>query len=379
MDNAGHIQKSVNNGASWSTVYSVPGGLLTGIKFYNNLTGMACGDNGVIVKTYDGGTTWTVQTVGTDIWHDFGWDTPTHVYVCGTPELVYESTNNGATWTNAFPGSAYQAALYECIFTAGGWGYICGSQGTLLKRVPSCSANFSASATSACTGKPVTFTSLATGSNLSYRWTFTGGTPPASVSPNPVVVYNTPGSYNVKLVVNNGYWADSLLQVNYITASQSPPSPVISAAGFTLTSSIPNGNQWYLNGIMIAGATGPSHTAVHSGWYWDVVTANGCSSDTSNNIDLVMTGVDENHGPVVHVAPVPCDGLFTVDFDWAGGTVCSMTVCNSMGVAIYRDSFTMHNGRAVRKIDLRSSPAGLYILEMIYESGRTVRKVLIRK
>ena len=88
VDNGGRIKKSVNNGQTWTTVYTIPGGLLTGIDFYDDNTGMACGDYGVIARTTDGGTTWQVQQVGSDIWRDFGWQDPDHVFCCGTPELV---------------------------------------------------------------------------------------------------------------------------------------------------------------------------------------------------------------------------------------------------------------------------------------------------
>ena len=205
VDNAGHIKKSVDNGLTWNTVYTLPGALLTGIDFFNDDIGMACGDNGLILNTKDGGATWQYQLIGTDIWHDFGWQSQDHVFACGTPELVAESTNGGTTWGNGFPGSAYQAALYECIFTDNGTGFICGSQGTLLKRQPSCTAAFSASQTGICKGQQVSFTSQSIGNISTYDWYFEGGTPSTSSNPAPVVTYDSAGVFDVNLIVNNGY------------------------------------------------------------------------------------------------------------------------------------------------------------------------------
>ncbi len=377
VDNAGHIQKSVNNGASWSTVYSIPGLTLTGIDFYDNNTGMASGDNGVIVKTYDGGNTWTPQTIGTDIWHDFGWDSPSHLYVCGTPEIVAESSNGGSTWTNGFPQSTSQAALYECIFTPNGSGFICGSQGTLLKRVPSCTANFTASATNTCVGHPVAFTNLSTGSNLSYNWSFAGGTPATSTAANPVITYNNAGVFNVQLIVSNGSWNDTLIKTNYITVASPPATPVISANGFILTSNTVAGNQWYLNGAAITSATGQAHTATQSGWYWDIVTQSGCSSDTSNNIYLVMTGEREAAGNKVTVAPVPNNGMFKVVVTGLEENQCSITVWNDRGIAVFGSTCMPESGTLTAEISMKSVPPGVYLLELRSAKTYFLRKMLI--
>jgi photosystem II stability/assembly factor-like uncharacterized protein len=376
-DNAGHIQKSVNNGSGWTTVHTITGGLLTGIDFLNDTTGMACGDNGVISKTYDGGVTWTDQVIGVDIWHDFGWETTDHVYVCGTPEIVAESTDGGATWGNGFPGSAHNAALYECTFTAGGWGYICGSQGTLLKRVPSCKADFSAAPTAVCIESPVTFTSLSSGSNLTYHWTFEGGTPSSSTAQNPVITYASAGTYDVKLVVNNGYYSDSLLKTNYISASVPPAPPVIWADGYNLTSTASTGNQWYRDGNLIPGATGQGYTVIHSGLYWDVTIQNGCSSDTSNNLYILITGNNEHSGSHITISPVPCDGRFILSIPGSGGSSCSVTVFNDLGVPVFKESFPVQDVPDSRRIDLQSASPGVYTLVVEQENSRFIRKVII--
>ena len=377
VDNAGNIQKSVNNGTNWTTVYSIPGLILTGIDFCNDTIGMACGDYGVIVKTYDGGATWEMQTIGNDIWHDFGWETPQHVFVCGTPEIVSESWDGGATWVNGFPGSTYQAALYECTFTANGTGFICGSQGTLLKRLPNCTAGFTASATSVCTGDQVSFTDQSYGSNLTYYWTFEGGTPSSSTEQNPVVTYNTAGVFDVQQIVDNGNYDDTLLKSNYITVSVSPAPPVITANGYTLTSNVASGNQWYHDGIAIPGATGQEYTAVQSGWYWDVIIQNGCSSDSSNNIYLLMTAAGELPGTRIAISPVPNDGHFSVTVTGPAGSSYTLSVYNTLGKIVFSKVIGLTSGNHSTEIDLRSAPEGVYLVELMNESGRIIRKVVI--
>ena len=378
-DNAGHIQKSVNNGLTWTTVFSQPGALLTGIKFFNNAIGMATGDNGVIVKTYDGGVTWALQLIGNDIWHDAGWETQEHLYICGTPEIVSESSDGGTTWGNGFPASGHQAALYECIFTAGGWGYICGSQGTLLKRDPSCIAAFAASDTAICAGNTVTYTSQSFGNNLTYSWSFPGGTPSSSTLQNPVVQYMTAGVYNVNLTVNNGYWSSSIQKTNYIHVSVPLPAPVITSIGYTLSSNYTTGNQWFKDGFMIAGATSQNYLAQHSGLYWDVETQNGCSTDTSNNIYLLMTQIQGHSAPEINLSPIPCDGTFRLAVSGINGNRMSVRVCNEFGNCVFDKMIEVENGSATMNIDLRSQANGVYLVEIENNGERIVRKQLFYK
>ena len=86
-------------------------------------------------------------------------------------------------------------------------------------------ANFYASPTSTTVGSYIYFYDNSTNSPTSWKWTFTGGTPSSSTSSSPSVVYNTPGAYNVKLVVKNAGGSDSITKTGYITITL-PPKPV---------------------------------------------------------------------------------------------------------------------------------------------------------
>ena len=377
VDNAGHIKKSVNNGVNWTTVKS-NAGLLTGIDFYNDTIGMACNADGKIFKTSNGGSTWVQQTIGVDIWHDFGWENQSNVFLCGTPELVQESTDGGATWQNSYPQSTYQNALYECVFTPGGTGFICGSQGVYLKRQASCSADFTASSTSVCSGQTVTYTDLSKGVNLTYDWWFEGGTPSSSSDSDPVITYNTPGVFDVRLIVTDDIKSDTLLKTDYIVVNAEPATPVIVTNGFILSSNTVSGNQWYLNDNLIQGATGQNWTAVATGDYYDIVNQNNCVSDTSNHIYLAMTGLGEidNNGPII--SPVSNDGHFTVRFSSPAEKTYTLTIYNNIGMRIYEDDMKSLKGTNNKTLDLSSYPSGVYFLEIQNDQVRSASKLLIR-
>ncbi len=64
-------------------------------------------------------------------------------------------------------------------------------------------------------GTTITYSDMSDGFPTEWNWTFEGGTPATSTDPDPTVTYNTTGSYNTTLVVNNGV-TDSLTKEGYI-------------------------------------------------------------------------------------------------------------------------------------------------------------------
>jgi len=79
-----------------------------------------------------------------------------------------------------------------------------------------------------------------------------------------------------------------------ITVINKPTTPVISQNGNILHSNAAVGNQWYNQNGIINGVTSQDYSVSMNGNYYDIVTVSGCSSDTSNNIYVVITGTQFN-------------------------------------------------------------------------------------
>lgn len=77
-------------------------------------------------------------------------------------------------------------------------------------------ANFVGFPTQVETGGTVAFTDFSTGGVTSWTWSFPGGTPATSTEKNPVIQYNSTGSYDVSLVVSNGTGSNTLTRNAYI-------------------------------------------------------------------------------------------------------------------------------------------------------------------
>jgi PKD repeat protein len=80
-------------------------------------------------------------------------------------------------------------------------------------------ADFTSSTTTASVGQNVTFTDQSTNNPTSWSWTFAGGTPASSTDQNPVVVYNTPGTYTVSLTATNSAGSDTETKIDYMTVT----------------------------------------------------------------------------------------------------------------------------------------------------------------
>jgi hypothetical protein len=91
-----------------------------------------------------------------------------------------------------------------------------------------------------------------------------------------------------------------------------PPTPVITEEGIMLFSSLCCGNQWYRDGVLIPGATGQMYVPEVTANYYDIITLNGCSSDTSNEIYFVIIGLSGEKSSMFSIEPNPAGDFVAV-------------------------------------------------------------------
>jgi len=82
---------------------------------------------------------------------------------------------------------------------------------------------FSGTPVALCAGGTVTYTDASLLSPTSWSWSFPGGTPTTSTAQNPVITYNTPGTYNVTLVASNANGTGTTMtKTGYINVFAAP-------------------------------------------------------------------------------------------------------------------------------------------------------------
>lgn len=88
-----------------------------------------------------------------------------------------------------------------------------------------CAAAFTSDRRIVCSGTQIQFTDQSYHGPTSWQWNFPGGTPSSSQDENPLVTYDTPGSYAVELTVSNGSGSVQTSVASYITVLGSVGTP----------------------------------------------------------------------------------------------------------------------------------------------------------
>ncbi|MEM6265155.1 MAG: M43 family zinc metalloprotease [Bacteroidota bacterium] len=78
-------------------------------------------------------------------------------------------------------------------------------------------ADFTADNPSGCPGVRVRFQDASTNTPSSWQWSFQGGTPATSTQRNPEVVYNSTGTFDVRLTVTNQNGSDTRTRTGFVT------------------------------------------------------------------------------------------------------------------------------------------------------------------
>ena len=138
MGLSGDILKTIDGGGTWTDIHDpAETSTLRSVHFLDEFTGYAVGIGGTILKTTDGGIGWTGLTSGTSDQLNsvyFPVDATTG-YAVGNNGTIIKTTDGGATWTDQL--STTTAVLHSVYFPVDATtGYAVGgavSAGTILK------------------------------------------------------------------------------------------------------------------------------------------------------------------------------------------------------------------------------------------------------
>ncbi|HYK02088.1 MAG TPA: carboxypeptidase regulatory-like domain-containing protein [Thermoanaerobaculia bacterium] len=203
-----------------------------------------------------------------------------------------------------------------------------------------------------CAGESLLLTSIAADS---YQW-YLDGSPIGGETSQTLTAFDA-GDYTV-IVMENGC-ASAPSSAMTITVTPLPATPTITPGGpttfcdgdsVTLSSSAASGNQWYLDGGPIGGATTQDYIATEDGDYTVVVTANGCDSPPSS-----PTAVTVN--PIPAAPSITPDGPVTF---CTGGSV-TLESSSAAGNQWYLDGETIVGATGQQHVAL---VAGVYTVSL---------------
>lgn len=226
-------------------------------------------------------------------------------------------------------------------------------------------AAFSVSDSTICAGSCVDFTDDSSNDPTSWFWIFSGSTTSFSTLEDPpAICYNTPGIYDVTLIVENGSGSDTLT-VSTITVYAIPATPVITASADTLFATTGfDSYEWVLDGTLITGATSDTLITTSNGYYTVSVTdSNGCIAQSS--AFLVNTAIEDIGAQSIKLYPNPATEKVFIETELS---LEKILVYDNVGRNIFESE---NHGQT---IDVSVFPEGQYFIRFIFRDGNEVLK-----
>jgi hypothetical protein len=227
--------------------------------------------------------------------------------------------------------------------------------------------------TSVCQGQSsVTYSVPVIADATSYTWTLPSGASGSSNSNLITVNYNTSAiSGNITVKGNNSCGSGSSSSL-YVNVNPIPPAPIITLNDNVLHSNAPLGNQWYnYQSGLIPDATEQDYTALEEDSYYDIVTLNGCASDISNIIYVLLTGIESPEISMpVKVYPNPVKNELIIEKPGNTESI-KFVISNSLGQIVY-------TGNLVEKTIVPTSGfyRGIYILKIGNGNSFVIKKII---
>ncbi|KAA9325363.1 T9SS type A sorting domain-containing protein [Hymenobacter busanensis] len=237
--------------------------------------------------------------------------------------------------------------------------------------------------TTFCQGGSVTLTALGGSAGATYQFLLNGQ--PISGATSATYSATTGGTYSV--IVTNAGGCTATSAATSVTVNPTPVAPTLTAVtqpngSVLLTSSAASGNQFYLNGTPVAGATGQTYlvaSPLQNGPYTVATTStSGCPSAASNAVNVtVVLAAKPLAGSSLQVYPNPThDGRLTVELTGYRKPV-QLTVVNALGQVVFRQEVKpASSGLTQQTVDLSTLPHGVYVLRLVTEGGTDTRRIV---
>ncbi len=265
----------------------------------------------------------------------------------------------------------------------------CGSDTTnvLLNVEAAPSAGFTADTTFGCAPLTVQFTDMSTNAT-GWNWQFDGGNPSTSSDQNPLVTYDTPGTYAVSLTSSNSVGMDNITVNSYIVVEAEPTADFFFNVDTThvdfLNSSTGMTNVtyfWDFGDGTTSTDENPSHDFPATGGVYTVtltITTDCGTSTVTNSILISPTSIDDvTFIDEFSLFPNPNDGQFTIILKGQPKDEIRLNMMTIVGQYIYKERIDFTSGELIKTMSLNHLPVGTYIVEIQSETEITYKKVVI--
>jgi hypothetical protein len=215
-----------------------------------------------------------------------------------------------------------------------------------------------ATSTSICAGESVTLLALGAGS---ISWD-------NGIQNNVAFTPEMTNTYTVTGDDGNGCAASESIE---IVVNSTPQVPTITNFAGNLVSSAVNGNQWFLDGVLIDNATSQLYTPIATGNYTVTVSQGNCSS-TSEALfyEIIVTSLHDFFTQVT-LSPNPAHDVFTLS------GLTSNTQIHLSSITGQTILNTTSTGTSLQ-IDVSELFAGIYFVTISQDINSKTMKLVIQ-
>lgn len=378
---------SLQNGhAQWTTIPSPYAGNFWSIRFFDQNIGYI-GGNTAILKTVNGGTSWTSTPVSNFLLNCFSFPSATVGYYAASNNVIAKTTNQGVSWTNQNP-NADPFAMTSVSFPTVDTGFAVGDAGVIRKTTNGGTTWVAQTSGLTTDLNEVYFSTtsigICVGDSGKIKRTTNGGATWTTISSG-----TTANLYDIHFIdANNGFIAGGVGTV-LKTAN----------GGLTWTPLTTGSTQWLyaicFKDAMVGCAGGANGTMLktsNGGNTWQLQTT-GMSVQAINDIVYInnrfiavadqgkiitdapslAVSHNEKEAPSVVVSPNPTADYFAVTSQGGTGLPATVTVYDSAGALVKQAALGQD-----QKIDVRDLSDGIYMVT-VQSADFTVTEKLVVK